>query len=183
MDKHTTSEIALDIAAQAHAGQVDKAGVPYMEHVTTVAAAVEPYGDEAVAVAFLHDVVEDTEWTQQDLIDAGIPENVASYVQALSRGSDLADENARAVMEQPDEKITYMDYIRGIVGYSARANAEQLIPVLVKYADNRHNALRQDATTPSLQARYHAAEGVLRSAIGDENADRIESAVKYLLAH
>ena len=182
MTKRTLPEIALAIATEAHAGQVDKAGVPYIKHVTTVATALYPYGEEAIAVAFLHDVIEDTEWTQRDLMEAGIPENVAAYVQALSRGSDLANANARAVMEQPDEKITYMDYIHGIIGYATRADVERLIPALVKYADNRHNALRQDATTSSLQSRYHAAERVLRSAIGDVNADRIERDIKDFLA-
>lgn len=53
-------ERAKDLAHRAHAGQVDKAGRPYIEHVARVAAAVA--GDpEAEAVAWLHDVLEDCE--------------------------------------------------------------------------------------------------------------------------
>ncbi|WP_312681022.1 HD domain-containing protein [Stenotrophomonas chelatiphaga] len=49
---------AWRVAHAAHAGQVDKAGRPYIEHVARVALAVEG-DDEAEAVAWLHDVLED----------------------------------------------------------------------------------------------------------------------------
>ncbi|KAB7765362.1 HD domain-containing protein [Xanthomonas sp. LMG 12461] len=51
-------ERAKDLAHRAHAGQVDKAGRPYIEHVARVAAAVSD-DPEAEAVAWLHDVLED----------------------------------------------------------------------------------------------------------------------------
>lgn len=49
---------ARDLAYRAHAGQVDKAGRPYIEHVARVAATVAD-DPEAEAVAWLHDVLED----------------------------------------------------------------------------------------------------------------------------
>lgn len=51
-------ERARTLAMEAHAGQVDKAGHPYIGHVGRVAAAVRG-DDEAEAVAWLHDVIED----------------------------------------------------------------------------------------------------------------------------
>jgi (p)ppGpp synthase/HD superfamily hydrolase len=51
---------AKDLATRAHAGQVDKAGRPYIEHVARVAAEVAD-DPEAEAVAWLHDVLEDCE--------------------------------------------------------------------------------------------------------------------------
>jgi len=51
-------ERARMLAVEAHAGQVDKAGHPYIGHVGRVAAAVRG-DDEAEAVAWLHDVIED----------------------------------------------------------------------------------------------------------------------------
>lgn len=51
-------EAAKALAHRAHAGQVDKAGRPYIEHVARVAAAVSD-DPEAEAVAWLHDVLED----------------------------------------------------------------------------------------------------------------------------
>lgn len=62
---HNQSELAQSIAAAAHKGQVDKAGKPYIEHPAHVAASVQ--GDAAKAVAWLHDVVEDTPLTFADL--------------------------------------------------------------------------------------------------------------------
>jgi (p)ppGpp synthase/HD superfamily hydrolase len=53
--------IAEDIARRAHAGQVDKAGLDYITHPARVAAGVRLHGgkNEAVAAAWLHDVLED----------------------------------------------------------------------------------------------------------------------------
>lgn len=53
-------ERAKALAIRAHAGQLDKAGRPYIEHVARVASAVEQYSDQEIqAVAWLHDVLED----------------------------------------------------------------------------------------------------------------------------
>jgi (p)ppGpp synthase/HD superfamily hydrolase len=79
-------EKARDLAHRAHAGQVDKAGHPYIEHVARVAAAVSD-DPEAEAVAWLHDVLEDC----HDFVNANIwewrrlPEFVTSTVHKLSR--------------------------------------------------------------------------------------------------
>jgi (p)ppGpp synthase/HD superfamily hydrolase len=58
-------EKALQIAARAHEGQLDKHGQPYILHPLRVMAAVE--GDEARIVAILHDVIEDTSVTAEVL--------------------------------------------------------------------------------------------------------------------
>lgn len=55
---------AKELAHRAHAGQVDKAGLPYIEHVARVAAAVSD-DPEAEAVAWLHDVLEDCRHTPE----------------------------------------------------------------------------------------------------------------------
>lgn len=82
------AELAEMIAAEAHAGQVDKAGQPYITHPARVAARVA--GDEhAVAAAWLHDVVEDTEVTLADLEQA-FPPDVTAAVDALTRRRDEA---------------------------------------------------------------------------------------------
>ncbi len=61
-----TIEKALTIAAEAHAGQRDKDGQPYILHPLRVMGSVE--GDAAKMVAILHDVIEDTAVTREDLI-------------------------------------------------------------------------------------------------------------------
>ncbi|HUP50107.1 MAG TPA: GTP pyrophosphokinase, partial [Thermoanaerobaculia bacterium] len=57
----STLERAIMIAVQAHAGQVDKAGEPYILHPLRVM--LKLTSDEERIVGVLHDVVEDTDWT------------------------------------------------------------------------------------------------------------------------
>ena len=79
----TFVDTALQIATDAHRGQVDKAGVDYINHPKTVASFVST--DEEKAVAYLHDVLEDTTVTEMDLQDAGIPSNVIQAVLILTK--------------------------------------------------------------------------------------------------
>lgn len=74
---------ALAIAKDAHKGQVDKAGVDYIQHPLFVASLVE--GELAKAVALLHDVVEDSDWTLEDLRMEGLPEEVVQAVGILTK--------------------------------------------------------------------------------------------------
>jgi len=63
-----TIEQAIEEAAKAHLGKLDKAGKPYILHPLRVMMSVEsPSLDSARIVAVLHDVVEDTEWTVEKL--------------------------------------------------------------------------------------------------------------------
>lgn len=74
---------ALAIAKDAHKGQVDKAGVDYIQHPLFVASLVE--GELAKTVALLHDVVEDSDWTLEDLRMEGLPEEVVQAVGILTK--------------------------------------------------------------------------------------------------
>ena len=66
-----TIEQAIEVALKAHAGQVDKAGQPYILHPLRVMMTVEsPSLASARVVAMLHDVVEDSEWTVEGLASA-----------------------------------------------------------------------------------------------------------------
>jgi (p)ppGpp synthase/HD superfamily hydrolase len=78
-------KLAIEIAAKAHAGQYDKQEQPYIQHPIAVMWAVEAFGDEAKMVAVLHDVVEDTSVTLDDLRQQGIPEVVVVAVDAISK--------------------------------------------------------------------------------------------------
>ena len=79
----TIVEMAKELANRAHAGQLDKAGKPYICHVERVAAAVT--GDpEAEAVAWLHDVAEDHPQFYPRICDC-MPLNVIAAVDALDR--------------------------------------------------------------------------------------------------
>lgn len=76
-------ELARSIAADAHAGQADRGGMPYIGHPARVASMVE--GDALKAVAWLHDVVEDTALTVDDLLSRGVSPEVAGAVAAMTR--------------------------------------------------------------------------------------------------
>ena len=76
-------DLALSIARQAHEGQLDKAGVDYIEHPIYVASQVDT--EEEKAVALLHDVIEDSSVTAEELLNAGLPETVVTAIQILSK--------------------------------------------------------------------------------------------------
>lgn len=80
-------EVAERLARRAHEGQVDKAGLPYIEHPRRVAERVAEVDGRgaAIAAAWLHDVVEDTATSFDDLRDAGFGEDVVAAVDALTR--------------------------------------------------------------------------------------------------
>src|SRR5277367_503519 len=73
-----TIEKALQIAAKAHEGQKDKEGQPYILHPLRAMMSVE--GEEAQIVAVLHDVIEDTPVTADDLRQAGFSIQIITAV-------------------------------------------------------------------------------------------------------
>ena len=78
-----TVEDAISLAVRAHAGQLDRYGQPYILHVVRVLSRV--FDPPAQMVAVLHDVVEDTPVTLDELRIMGYPEAVLEAVDALTR--------------------------------------------------------------------------------------------------
>jgi hypothetical protein len=76
-------EISLAVALEAYRGQVDKAGEPYILHPMRVMAKMDT--NEERAVALLHDVIEDSDYTADMLLDAGIPQAAVQAVEALTK--------------------------------------------------------------------------------------------------
>lgn len=74
--------IARSIAEAAHAGQVDRAGAPYILHPQRVASLID--GETAKAAAWLHDVVEDTALTFGDLASMGVSPEVLAPLRLLT---------------------------------------------------------------------------------------------------
>lgn len=79
----STLERAIEIAARSHAGQVDKAGVPYILHPLRVMMAVKSPYERMAAV--MHDVVEDTSVTLEELRSHGFAEEVLTAIHALTK--------------------------------------------------------------------------------------------------
>lgn len=75
---------AFILAVKAHRGQTDKAGKDYIQHPFRVSQFVEG-GPTEITIALLHDVVEDTSVTLEDLRNEGFPETVVNGVYAVTR--------------------------------------------------------------------------------------------------
>ena len=82
MTKMATVEDAIAIAAQAHKGQKDKAGAPYLLHPLRMM--LRMTSEAAMMAAVLHDVVEDTDWTLERLRAEGVPDEVLEAVDCLT---------------------------------------------------------------------------------------------------
>ena len=82
-DDQALIEQALRIAVDAHRGQKDRYGAPYILHPLRVLARVRTDAERVVAV--LHDVVEDTNWTLAGLAAAGFPERIVTAVDCLTK--------------------------------------------------------------------------------------------------
>ena len=77
-------ERAIEIAVNAHKGQVDKSGAPYILHPLRVMLSLKT--EEERIVAALHDVVEDCEeWPLQRLLGEGLPEELATALESVTR--------------------------------------------------------------------------------------------------
>lgn len=89
---HELVRLAESIARAAHDGQFRRDGLtPYIVHPKAVAERVE--SPEAKAAAWLHDVIEDTDWDAPRLVAAGIPETIADAVSALTKSHGVSYED------------------------------------------------------------------------------------------
>ena len=76
-------ETAIGIAVEAHRGQTDRGGAPYILHPLRMMFRVQTDAERMAAV--LHDVVEDTDWTLEALRERGFPDEVVTAVDHLTR--------------------------------------------------------------------------------------------------
>ncbi len=113
---------ALKLCFNAHKDQVDKDGIPYVFHPFHLAEQMED--EDTTVAALLHDVVEDTPYTFEDLEKMGFSENVMVALKLLTH----------------DPAVPYMEYVARI--------RENPIAKAVKLADLRHNS---DPTRPEVR--------------------------------
>jgi len=136
----STIDKAILIAAQAHAGQKDRFGKPYILHPIRLMMNVDSELEQIVAI--LHDVVEDSDWTLEALRQEGFSAEIISAVDCITKRNS-----------EP-----YMDYIERL-----RSNS---IARKVKLADLEHNMdLRRidQVTAYDLERlkKYHLAWRIL----------------------
>ena len=94
-------ERAIEIATEAHRGQLDKAGCDYIEHPLRVMAAGKSLDEKIVGV--LHDVVEDTNWTFEGLAAEGFSAEVIEALRCVTKlsESELYDKFIARVKRNP----------------------------------------------------------------------------------
>ena len=104
-----TLERAIEIAARTHAGQTDKGGAPYILHPLRVMLRVAPGAQQIVAV--LHDVVEDSDVTFEDLEREGFAAEVISGLRAVTKveGESYEDFVARAARDPVGKAVKLAD--------------------------------------------------------------------------
>lgn len=102
---------AIRIAAEVHEGQLDKAGQPYILHVLRVMFACQ--SPDAQVAGALHDVVEDSNWTLDDLRREGFSATVVDIVDALTRreGEDYFDFARRAASTPLGREVKRADLL------------------------------------------------------------------------
>lgn len=98
-----TLERAIQLAAIHHAGGKDKMGKPYILHPLRVMSSLGlDVTDAHRIVAVLHDTIEDTELTADDLYEEGFSEEIVTAVLLLTKTSDYdEDEYFRKIMNNP----------------------------------------------------------------------------------
>ena len=126
-------ERAKALATAAHYGQVDKAGDPYINHLERVASKVDY--PVAKAMAWLHDILEDTDFGLFAL-QMEMGETVANGVEILTRR-----------MQE-----SYAEYIQRI------ADSKNPVVIGIKLADLQDHLERKDSLPASLEMRYKKAQ-------------------------
>lgn len=123
---------AKNFAQMAHTGQFRRDGkTPYFNHVHGVARSVQPQTPENIATAYLHDVVEDTDYTLHDLSKIGMPNKVVDAVNRLTK----------------TKGVDYMTYLSSI--------KNNPIAKAVKIADINYNL--NDTPTEKQKEKYKKA--------------------------
>ena len=149
MTEKTMIDKGRDLAAKYHYSKTDKYGNPYIEHLERVADRVwemeYDFVDETsvielyVATAYLHDIIEDTDCTREDLV-ALFPESVVEAIFRLTRG----------------EGMTYAEYIERIIEKPTGPYESLVMKIayVVKLADLLDHLAGPTPCPPNLVKRY-----------------------------
>ena len=133
---------AFDLAIEAHKSQRRKSGEPYIYHPIAVAKIVAyeiGLGSTAISAALLHDVVEDTDYTEEDINERFGPK-IASLVGGLTKMSHLNSEQDTSLQAENFRKMLL-------------TLNEDVRVILVKIADRLHNMQTLSAMKPDKQVK------------------------------
>jgi (p)ppGpp synthase/HD superfamily hydrolase len=134
-------EKAIEIALRAHAGQKGKDGTPYVLHPLRLMTRMER--DEERMAAVLHDVVEDSEVTLEELRELGMPREVVEAVGLLTH----------------EEGVAYEDYVRRLADHPVARRIK--LADLEDNSDIRRLTGMEEKDIERLR-KYHRAWQILR---------------------
>ncbi len=140
-DKNRLIRKAFDIALDAHKDQRRKTGEPYIYHPIAVAKIVAEeigLGATSIACALLHDVIEDSEYTYEDLKRL-FNEKIADIVRGLTKISGMANQNLSIQSENYRKLLLTL--------------SEDFRVILIKIADRLHNMRTLDSMAPDKQKK------------------------------
>lgn len=140
---------ALDLAYKAHEGQVRKSGEAYIVHPILVAAITAKISDDEMMVqaALLHDVVEDTHYTIEELLEH-FGDDVAHMVEGLTKIVEIRDEEL--IPSGSDERLinSALTFRKMLI-----ASIKDVRVLVIKLCDRLHNMLTLDALSFEKQKR------------------------------
>ena len=140
---------ALDLSLTAHDGQTRKSGEPYIVHPILVAAITAKISNDETMVqaALLHDVVEDTSFSIEEL-EAIFGEDVAHLVEGLTKIVEIRDEEL--VPSGSDERLinSALTFRKMLI-----ASIKDVRVLVIKLCDRVHNMLTLDALNAEKQKR------------------------------
>ena len=142
---------AIKYASSAHSGQVRRSGEPYIVHPILVSSIVAyvSYDLDMILTALLHDVVEDTEKTLEDITEE-FGENVANMVDALTKIASIKEEQALKSKKDYEEKPIFSAVNLRKLFLQTNYNEKIFI---VKLCDRLHNLMTLDALKPEKQVK------------------------------
>lgn len=137
------TKIALKMCFEAHKNQVDKSGMPYVFHPFHLAEQMQD--EDTTTVALLHDIVEDTDYTIDDLRSKGFSEKVIEAIELLTH----------------DPVVPYMEYVAQI--------KKNPIAKAVKLADLKHNSdmTRLESITAKDEERAEKYRSAIELLVGE----------------
>ena len=142
--------IAIDIAKEAHKGQVDKAGNEYIDHPLRVMAAGHSVSEKIVGI--LHDVVEDTDWTFERLEAEGFTTEIIEALKCVTK--QWEDEPYDAFIERvKTNPLAVAVKINDIADNMDIRRLKELTDKDLKRLQKYHKAYRQLVEYKASQAR------------------------------
>lgn len=141
---------AIQLCIRQHDGQFRKSGEPYAIHPILVSCIVAFLGgdDDMIIAALLHDVVEDTDYTLDKIIDE-FGEGVAKLVEGLTKIVTIRDDKLAHSNEATSKlKATALTFRKMLL-----VSIEDVRVLVVKLCDRLHNMLTLGALRPDKQVR------------------------------